>query len=173
MVLERPKTMEDPRVPPSWPQGGVGSFVSVVALEESWMSVPLPLLIVERSMAAAKLSFEGMGASTLNVGVPEPPKEAVETPPPGGGVEMAKSLVLPKGPRALAGIVALSEEDDLNVVASLSFPPGPLKNGFKITMLSLVKFVPVTVIGAGADGAGGCTGALVGEKPASVGNKAS
>src|SRR6266851_3805072 len=151
MVLERPNTKGGGGVPPSWLHGGVGSFGSVVALEVSWTSVEL---IVARSMALAKLSLGGMGASTLNVGLGGPPSTEVESPPPGGGVETAKSLVLPKGPRALAGIVAIRLVDDWKVVASLSFPPGPLKNGFRITVLFGVKFVPVSVMATVVDGTG-------------------
>src|SRR5438132_909419 len=109
MVLERPKTIVSDEGPSNWPHGGVGSLVSVVALEESWMSEPLPLLIAARSMAPAKLSLGGMGASTLNIGEAGPPRLEVERPPPGGGVEIAKSLVLPNGPKALAGTVAVNE----------------------------------------------------------------
>src|SRR5260370_33032153 len=126
MVLERPNTKGGGGVPPSWLHGGVGSFGSVVALEVSWTSVEL---IVARSMALAKLSLGGMGASTLNVGLGGPPRTEVESPPPGGGVETAKSLVLPKGPRALAGNVGMRLGDDLKGGAGLGFLPGHWMDG--------------------------------------------
>src|SRR5260370_21746453 len=138
MVLERPNTKGGGGVPPSWLHGGVGSFGSVVALEVSWTSVEL---IVARSMALAKLSLGGMGASTLNVGLGGPPSTEVESPPPGGGVETAKSLVLPKGPRALAGNVAITLGGDWEGGAGLSFPPGSVEDRFLSTVLFGGKIV--------------------------------
>src|SRR5260370_31701939 len=120
MVLERPNTKGGGGVPPSWLHGGVGSFGSVVALEVSWTSVEL---IVARSMALAKLSLGGMGASTLNVGLGGPPSTEVESPPPGGGGETANTLVLPKGPTALPCITALKLVAHFTCGVSLSVPP--------------------------------------------------
>src|SRR5260370_37267840 len=110
-----------------------------------------------------------MGGAALSVGLEVLGRE-VESPPPGGGGETAKSLVLPKGPRALGGIVAVRLGDDWKGVAGLSLPPEPLKNGFKITVLVGVKFVPVTVIEAEGDGVGDCTGAVAGATLESAGN---
>src|SRR5260370_40686750 len=112
-----------------------------------------------------------MGGAALSVGLEVLGRE-VESPPPGGGGETAKSLVLPKGPRALGGIVAGRLVDDWKVVASLSLPPETLKNGFKITVLVVVKFVPVTVIEAEVDAAGDWTGAGDGATWVSAGNRA-
>lgn len=62
--------------------GGVGSAVSVVAPELSFVSVNA-FAVME--MALAKLSLTGGGATTVNVGNVTPVVVRV-VPPPGGGV---------------------------------------------------------------------------------------
>jgi len=88
MVFERPVTKGIRR---SWAQAGVGSVVSVIAPELSFVSVKLVVVIL---IAFTKLSFAGAGATTTNVG-----KVTVRVvnvvPPPGGGFWTPTEFVLP------------------------------------------------------------------------------
>src|SRR5882724_6595607 len=81
---------------------GVGSFVSVVAPELSFVSANVVDVML---IALAKLSFAGAGATTLNVG-----KVTVGVvnvvPPPGGGFCTPTEFVLPKFAINAAGTVA-------------------------------------------------------------------
>jgi hypothetical protein len=140
-----------------WAHAGVGSFVSVVAPELSFVSANVVDVML---IALAKLSFAGAGAITLNVG-----KVTVEVvnvvPPPGGGFCTPTEFVLPKLARNAAGTVAERCVESVKVVAMAV----QLVSGLRITFEFDPKFVPVTVIGV----LGEFTGALVGETLAIVG----
>src|ERR1700682_264078 len=110
--------------------GGLGSVGSVVAAELSRVSTKL-LFTNATCNAFAKLSFTGGGESTVKVGNN---CGKVVTPPPGGGFITPTSLVLPNCAIKLAGTVALNCEEELNVVARVLLPPGPLKLGLNITL---------------------------------------
>jgi hypothetical protein len=130
---------------------GVGSFVSVVAPELSFVSVKLVAVIL---IALAKLSFAGAGATTLKVGSVTVAVVTV-VPPPGGGFWTPIEFVLPKLAINVAGIVAERCVESVEVVA-MAVPP---VSGFISTLEFDPKFVPVTVINV----FGEFTGALVGD----------
>src|SRR5882672_12522041 len=65
-----------------WAHAGVGSFVSVVAPELSFVSAnPVDVILI----ALAKLLFTGGGATTVKVGKVTGLEKVVVVPPPGGG----------------------------------------------------------------------------------------
>lgn len=127
-------------------QDGVGSPVSVVAPELSFVSVNE---FAEMAMALAKLSLAGGGATTVNFGNVTVAVVRV-VPPPGGGVYTPAEFVLPKLARKLAGMVAERCSASVNVVGMRTLPFGwPLpgrKSGLSMTCELVAKFVPVTVI---------------------------
>jgi hypothetical protein len=134
-----------------WAHAGVGSFVSVVAPELSFVSVKLVAVIL---IALAKLSFAGAGATTLKVGSVTVAVVTV-VPPPGGGFWTPIEFVLPKLAINVAGIVAERCVESVEVVA-MAVPP---VSGFISTLEFDPKFVPVTLINV----FGEFTGALVGD----------
>src|SRR6266566_2205286 len=77
IVFERPVTKG---ICAFWEHGGVGSLVSVVAPELSFVSVKLVDVML---MAFAKLSFAVKGATTTNVGKVTVDVETVVPPPSG------------------------------------------------------------------------------------------
>ena len=81
---------------------GVGSFVSVVAPELSFVSANVVVVML---IALAKLSFTGAEAVTLKVGRVTVGVVTV-SPPPGGGFSTPTELVLPKFAMNEAGTVA-------------------------------------------------------------------
>lgn len=129
---------------------GAGSFVWVVAPELSFVSVK----VVEVMFAAlAKLSLEGAGATTANVGSVTVVVVTV-VPPPGGGFSTPTEFVLPKLAMKLAGTVAVSCVALTKVVVR-GVPP---TSGFINTLELDEKLVPFTVMVVAAE----LTGALVG-----------
>src|SRR6266567_4284215 len=111
--------------PKIWEHAGVGSFVSVVAPELSFVSVKLVEVIL---LAFAKLSFAGAGATTLKVGKVTVAVVTV-VPPPGGGFCTPTEFVLPKFAMKVAGTVAERWVESVKVVA-MAVPP---VSGFKST----------------------------------------
>lgn len=101
-------------------QGRIGSVVSVVAAELSTMSCPPSGL---KAIALAKLSLEGGGAATMNVGSVTVAVVRV-VPPPGGGVRTPTEFVLPYPVMKLPGMVADSCVEDWNVVGIMTRPCG-------------------------------------------------
>src|SRR5437867_9716683 len=74
-------------------EAGVGSFVSVVAPELSFVSAnPVDVMLI----ALAKLLFTGGGATTVKVGKATGLEKVVVVPPPGGGFWTPTEFVLPK-----------------------------------------------------------------------------
>jgi len=156
MVFERPVTKGMFAL---CAQAGVGSLVSVVALELSLVSVKVLAVMV---IALAKLSFAGRGATTVNVGNVTVCVVRV-VPPPGRGFCTPTEFVLPNPAINVAGTVAERCVESVSVVA-MAVPP---TSGFISTMEFEQKFVPVTVMGVFAE----FTGALVGETLEIVGAK--
>jgi hypothetical protein len=143
-----------------WAQTGVGSFVSVVAPELSFVSVKLVAVIL---IALAKLSFAGAGATTLKVGSVIVAVVTV-VPPPGGGFCTPTEFVLPKFAMKVAGTVAVSCVEFTKVVG-IAVPP---TSGFMSTLEVEPKFVPVTVIVVAAEftrALGGVEFVIVGAPP--------
>jgi len=136
---------------------GVGSFVSVVAPELSFVSVKFVVVIL---LAFAKLSFTGAGATTLKVGRVTVAVVNV-VPPPGGGFWTPTEFVLPKFAMKVAGTVAVSCVE-LTKVVGIADPP---TSGFMSTLEFEPKLVPVTVMVVAAE----FTGALAGAELAIVG----
>src|SRR6266436_4981132 len=101
IVFDRPVTKG---ICALWAHVGVGSFVSVVAPELSFVSANVVDVMV---IALAKLSFAGAGATTLNVGKVTVAVVTV-VPPPGGGFCTPTEFVLPKFAIMLTGTVAVS-----------------------------------------------------------------
>ena len=152
IVLDRPVTKG---ICALWAHAGVGSFVSVVAPELSFVSANVVDVML---IALAKLSFAGAGATTLNVGkitggIALGLVNVV--PPPGKGFCTPTEFVLPNPAIKVAGMVADRCVESVNVVA-MAVPP---TSGFISTFEFEQKFVPVTVMGVFAE----FTGALVGE----------
>ena len=148
IVFDRPVTKG---ICALWAHAGVGSPVSVVAPELSFVSAnPVDVMLI----ALAKLSFAGAGATTLNVGKVTVAVVTV-VPPPGGGFCTPTEFVLPKLAMKAAGTVADRWVESVKVVAMAVAPV----SGFINTLELDPKFVPVTVINVFAE----FTGALVGD----------
>src|SRR6267142_7117232 len=147
IVFDRP----DPLGTQAKAEAGVGSFVSVVAPELSFVSAnPVDVMLI----ALAKLLFTGGGAITVKVGRVTVAVVKV-VPPPGSGFCTPTEFVLPNPAIKVAGMVAERCVESVNVVA-MAVPP---TSGFISTFEFEQKFVPVTVMGVFAE----FTGALVGE----------
>src|SRR6266850_49093 len=135
IVFDRP----DPLGTQAKAEAGVGSFVSVVAPELSFVSAnPVDVMLI----ALEKLLFTGGGATTVKVGKVTGLEKVVVVPPPGGGFWTPTEFVLPKFAMKLTGTVAVSCVGLTKLVVK-AVPP---KSGFMSTFEFEPKFVPVTVM---------------------------
>src|SRR6266850_4187153 len=148
IVFDRPVTKG---ICTLWAHAGVGSLVSVVAPELSFVSANVVDVML---IALAKLLFTGGGAITVKVGRVTVAVVKV-VPPPGSGFCTPTEFVLPKLAMNAAGTVAERCVESVSVVA-MATPP---VSGLRITFEFDPKFVPVTVISV----FGEFTGALVGD----------